>query len=277
MENNKLFGVFDFAKRSISFNEISSIWFRRPVTPIIENSVASKENQIFATDECRALLDGIWSTLNCFWISKPTSIYRAENKLFQLKIASEAGFSIWPTLITNSPKSLNAFYQNQKNIIYKPIRRGRIERSTYTGLIFTNKITSDHEILFDNIKLAPGIFQKHIPKNVEIRVTVIGQKVFAVEIHSQENPTTLIDWRRIDSRSLFHKIHFLPSNVEQLCRNLVQKLDLQFGAIDLILTPSGEYIFLEINPNGQWAWIQQLCEELPLRETLVDLLLSKME
>ena len=98
--------------------------------------------------------------------------------------------------------------------------------------------------------------------------------MFAVEIHSQEYEEARVDWRKGNMTHLPHQLHHLPPSIENKCTALVKKLGLAFGAIDLILTPEGKYVFLEINPNGQWAWIQQLCPDIPLRETLADLLLT---
>ncbi len=98
--------------------------------------------------------------------------------------------------------------------------------------------------------------------------------VFAVEIHSQEDVDSQFDWRRGETARLRHELHVLPPAVEVQCVTLVRALGLAFGAIDLILTPDGEYVFLEINPNGQWAWIQQLRPEIPLRETLAEILIN---
>jgi glutathione synthase/RimK-type ligase-like ATP-grasp enzyme len=116
--------------------------------------------------------------------------------------------------------------------------------------------------------------QEYVPKKVELRVTVIGSKTFAVEIHSQEHMDSKHDWRRGDPLQLRHKLVSLPSDVEAHCIELVSTMGLAFSAIDLIRTPEDKYIFLEINPNGQWAWIQQVLPEVPLRETLADLLIN---
>jgi hypothetical protein len=271
--HNEIFGKFEFANRIINFDDITSVWYRRPVLPNLSTLLNQEEEKIFCLEETKSFLFGVWQSLDCFWVSNPISLLQSENKLFQLRIAGQIGFEIWPTLITNSSVEVQKFYKLQKKIVYKTIRRGRINRESNPGLIFTNQIQPEHIEYFDKIKYAPGIFQKLIPKAVEIRVTIVGIKVFAVEIQSQLNQKTLIDWRRVNSDTLIHKIHDLPINIQILCINLVKALGLQFGAIDLILTPEGHYVFLEINPNGQWAWIQQLCPEIPLRESIVDLLL----
>ena len=99
--------------------------------------------------------------------------------------------------------------------------------------------------------------------------------MFTVEIHSQDVPDAQHDWRRVDATALRHTPYDLPSQVAQKCIALTRQLGLAFGAIDLILTPEGKYIFLEINPNGQWAWIEQMCPEIRISDALIDLLVSQ--
>lgn len=100
--------------------------------------------------------------------------------------------------------------------------------------------------------LTPSIFQEYIEKEYELRITVVGEKVFAAKVDSQKQEETKIDWRK-------HKTPFqqytLPKEISDKCVELTQKLNLSFGAIDIIKNKEGEYIFLEINPNGQWAWL----------------------
>jgi glutathione synthase/RimK-type ligase-like ATP-grasp enzyme len=103
---------------------------------------------------------------------------------------------------------------------------------------------------------------------------VIGKRVFAVAIDSQSQKEARHDWRRSEVQQLPHSPFTLPVDIESKCVDLVEALGLAFGAIDLVLTPEGEFVFLEINPNGQWAWIQQVCPTMPLREALADLLIA---
>ncbi len=267
-------GYLTFPKRQIRLNEITSIWYRRPVSPMPALEIIDNEAQNFVVEESRAALEGLWKTLTCFWVSNPDNIRVAENKLYQLKIAAQAGFYVWPTVVTSDTTSAYAFYQEcEGDVIYKPLRKGRLIRDDKQSFIFTNLIGNDVADEFNNIKYAPCLLQKYIHKSTELRVTVIGEKVFAVAIESQKTLYAIHDWRRSQD-NLPHRPFELPAGVECRCKNLVKKLGLEFGALDLIVTPDNEYVFVEINPNGQWAWIQQLCPEIPMRETLADLLIS---
>lgn len=273
LRGGKLDGYFEFPKRRVDFSEIKSIWYRRPVPPVPSSGITDSTNFEFAATESQAALDGLWRSLDCFWVSHPDNLRRAEIKLYQLKVATGLGFEIPATIVTNDPTEARSFYQDQVgSVIYKPLQRSRLIRGDDVSLIYSNPVGPQDFESLDRVLYAPVLLQKYVPKDVEIRATVIGGQVLTVEIHSQDIPESRHDWRRGDTASLRHQAHQLPKDTEAKCVTLVDTLGLAFGAIDLIKTPDGEYVFLEINPNGQWAWIQQLCPEIPLRETLVDLL-----
>lgn len=105
---------------------------------------------------------------------------------------------------------------------------------------------------------------------------MVGDKVFACEIHSQENQRTIDDWRHYnfdDLKDVKHLVHKLPSEVQDKCIRMADHFGLNFATFDLVLTPDGKYVFLEMNPNGQWLWIEDLTG-LPISEAITDLLFT---
>lgn len=261
--------------RRIETTDVLSVWYRRPVSSIPHADIADKVAREFVISESQETLSGFWKVINGFWVSHPERLARAESKILQLCEASRLGFEIPETLITNEPARVSEFYEkNQREIIYKPLCHSRFLRGDRLSLLYTNLVNVEQADQFDLVQFSPSLFQPNISKSVEIRATVVGRSVFSTELHSQDLDEARIDWRRVDSRKIKHIPHKLPVNLEQKCVSLVEQLGLAFGAIDLILTPSGDYVFLEINPNGQWAWVQQLCPELDIRGALIDLLLG---
>ncbi|MGB8346821.1 MAG: hypothetical protein WCD86_18175, partial [Ktedonobacteraceae bacterium] len=194
------------------------------------------------------------------------------DKPFQLHVARSCGFEIPPSLITNDPEAAISFFEQcNGEMIYKTLSGGMIMSDTGDPLsIYTSQVTADHLQEGSPIHHTACLFQARVPKKIELRITVIGSQVFAAEIHSQHSESTAIDWRRSYS-DLLYEIHQLPEEIAEKCLLLVQRFGLVFGAIDMILTPDDRYIFLELNPNGQWAWIEH-ATGLPLCATLVDLL-----
>ena len=275
MNNGGVLGHFQAGNKRIDFQSIDSVWFRRPVSPVPEKCISSAIDRNFVIQESHEFLEGIWRTLDCFWVSRPDALRTAESKMLQLKKAGQFGFKISPTIVSNSPEKAYAFL-SKRTVIYKPLDKARIDRVDHTGLIFTSLVGETEARYLENVRLAPSLFQGFIEKRVDIRVTVIGKKVFAVEILAAEPDQIKYDWRRIMPTELRFIRHELPDEISRKCVQLASDLGLQFGAIDLIQTQTGDYFFLEINPNGQWAWIQQMNPEIELREALVDLLVTGM-
>lgn len=113
------------------------------------------------------------------------------------------------------------------------------------------------------------ITQEEIKKQYDVRVTVVGSQLFATAILSQEHEETTVDWRKGSRPDLQHERIDLPREVEEKCFALMKRLNLRYGAIDLVCDLQGKLWFLEINPNGQWAWIENLTG-YPIAAAIVD-------
>jgi len=139
---------------------------------------------------------------------------------------------------------------------------------------FTTKLTEAHLAKLDGVSFAPCIFQELVPKKVELRVTVIGEKVFATEIHSQVHAKSSVDFRaHYDLGRTPYFAHTLPRAVAQKILAVNADLGLVFGAYDLILTPDGRYVFLEVNQQGQFLWLEEQTGQ-PLLENFCSLLIQ---
>src|SRR3989338_1809067 len=139
-------------------------------------------------------------------------------------------------------------------------------------ILYTKPVTHDQIIKKTRrVVNCPVTVQKYIPKEFELRITVVGNQAFACAIYSQETERTTHDWRKYDLTHTPHKVFNLPDDINQKCLTLVDKLGLKFGCIDMIVTPEGQFVFLEINPNGQWLWIERLTN-LPIGDAITDLL-----
>lgn len=263
-------GTIRFPNEPLRLEDITSIWYRRPVMPVPAPVLNDPTSIAFSIDETAAALDGVLRTLPAFWVSDPDRIRRAEHKPLQLAMARAHGLQVPATLLTSDPRAARDFAEQHQQIIYKPLRHARPTIGDHVSLIYTNPVPPGTD--FSSVAFAPCLFQEYIPKALEIRTTVIGNAVLSVAIHSQEHDTSRHDWRRRAADQLAHEPHELPTDVAAKCQTLVSSLGLAFGAIDLIKTPDERYVFLEINPNGQWAWLQQRCPTVPLREALADLL-----
>jgi glutathione synthase/RimK-type ligase-like ATP-grasp enzyme len=250
-------------------SHFQSVWFRRTKLPVIESKLSSAE-QNYLLMEYDGLLNNLLQNIDTpKWLSHPNAISIAENKLYQLKIAQQVGFNLPETLVTSSKQQILDFAKKCNNeIIIKPLRSGRVKENDSIRLIYTNKVNTDHLAKIDSYDITPCIFQEYIPKEYEIRVTIINQTVYAAKVNSQEKESTKTDWRK-EKLTFFE--YTLPTNLEEQCKALVSKMGLSFGAIDLIKSTDGSYYFLENNPNGQWAWIET-DTQLPISNSIIHFL-----
>ena len=256
-------------------SQIRSCWYRRPFPPNLSRNLISQQSREFASNEIEAFTKGLWIYLSDrFWINYPLILRQAESKINNLKIASDLGFFIPRTIVTNSPKEALEFINGSGgNVINKVLGKGDIEYQRDSYFVYTHRVSSKDISDLENVKYAPTLFQEYVPKAVEIRTTVVGSEVFSCEIHSQVSDKTLDDWRHYDFDNVKHAVHRLPPPINALCLKMAEILNLQFATFDFILTPDNRYVFLEINPNGQWLWIEQLTG-LPINQAVADLLVS---
>ena len=255
---------------SITRDATNAIWYRRYEAPSPGGLTAS--DLAYVKGESRATLDALWKTLDReFWVSNPTHISAAEGKLHQLAYARKHGVRVPETLATNDPHAA-ARLASRGPAVAKPFREKILEGdgSGPRRIIFTTAVPKGSKT-FDGLHLAITIFQEEVPKSHDVRVTCIGDTAFGTAIHSQNREDSSLDWRRAEADDLPHEAIPLPVDIEDFCLRMLRDHHLQFGAFDFAVTPKGEWIFFELNPNGQWAWIQHLTRQ-PLRETLADLL-----
>jgi len=263
--------------RTTQLDEAKTVWNRRPLPPL-PSATLPEQDQNFVRDESRHFMRGLWHLLaDRFWVNPYLDDRAAHAKPFQLRVAQEVGLAIPRTLLTNVPSDALAFFdQCEGSVVYKTFT-GYVRESGDTGYgIYTTRVT--REVLEEHvarIALAPCQFQEHLRKQYDLRVTVIDGECFACEIHSQAHASTVDDWRRFgpDWGQLVHKATTLPPNVAQQVLNLMSRLGLVFGCIDFVVTSDGRLVFLEINPNGQWMWLEQAAS-LPLLDRFTELLIK---
>jgi len=258
--------------REIVASEIRSAWYRRPRVPAPPTNMGEPFRS-FTVKEAQSTLWGFYATLDCLWVSNPFAIKRAEHKLLQLSTAKSLGFEIPATLVTNDVDAARTFVKSQAQVICKPLSNADLVFEGAPFGVFTKTVTTDvFDRYADDIRNGPTLLQTMIQKDYELRITVIGTEVFACALDTQLLPETREDWRVLaDVSKIKHSTVRLPDAVERRVIDLVRSLGLMFGAIDMVVTPDQRYVFLEINPNGQWYWIELLTEQ-PLAKSMAKLL-----
>ncbi|MFA6152466.1 MAG: grasp-with-spasm system ATP-grasp peptide maturase [Chitinophagaceae bacterium] len=248
----------------IDFSKIKSYWYRRGFLNINYQRTNNLEINKYLKEDIDDIEEYFYYILqnknhiNCL---KDTLI----NKLIALNKARELNISVPNTIVLSSKVDLEMFYHNNnKKIITKGI---------YNGFVFeVNKVnyslnTSlfDYESLKDQIQnfFFPTLFQAYIEKKYELRIFYLDNDFFSSAIFSQNDEQTKIDFRNysITKPNRINPI-CLPKNIKKKLRSLMTSLDLNSGSIDMIYTPSGDYVFLEVNPIGQFAQVSDPCNYL---------------
>jgi len=274
INNERLSFVLAYNGEHISLQEISGAYFRRPALPNLDGQIIPSQIK-FAQREIETFLSGYFKLIDeTKWLNHPKYIFLSNNKIEQLEVARKIGFTIPDTLITSNTKAIKLFVKNQKSVIAKAIKHGFYESDDEVYIAFTQQVDNSYLENIDKYATVPMIFQKKIEKVYDIRINVINNKVFATAILSQEHPISQLDWRVWDVCEKFNLRHEpirLPANIEKKCIAINKHFNLNFSAIDMVLSKTGEYVFLELNPNGQWAWIEEITG-YPLRDTIIDFL-----
>jgi hypothetical protein len=262
-------GTMTVNREAVACAEIGSAWFRYAVGP----SLSSAEEPLtadFIARESSGYLAGFWETMPWFWVNQPSAVVLASSKLRQLARARELGFRVPQTLVTNCPAAARDFVDG-RDVIAKPVVSGGFTQAHRRYAVYTTRITR-HDLADEAVSAAPVIFQERIANDFDLRATVVGTRVFATRI-SVCNRDGETDWRAVASSRLTYERYCLPPALEADCVALVKAFSLSFAALDFIVTPEGEHVFLELNPSGQWGWLEE-ATGAPVTDAIIDLLID---
>lgn len=249
--------------------KLYGIWMRRPLPPDYSEYIGEtpvEPLQKYINNQWASLIEGLRILNNVLWINPQSSNRASENKILQLKTAIQLGLKIPKTCISSNKKDVLNFSDSCENgVIVKSLNHSLLEFPDKDFFIFTNNFNPGDKIPDYEFEISPSIFQEKLHPKKEYRVTIIGDACLTARI--EYNDTSAIDWRTIRSGIGYSECK-LPKDIEEKCIHLVKSLGLIFGAIDIIEFKN-QYYFLEINPNGEWGWLQKKLN-LPIAETIVD-------
>ena len=201
------------------------------------------------------------------WINHPVSTYKAENKLYQLKCAKEIELHVPQTYIGNV---VPEYISLTNNYVVKPLDTALFYTDTQELFTYSTMVNGQ-DLLDENINDAPIILQEYLENKLDLRVTVIGSKIYPVSI-TNNGQHIVGDWRKNPKKTLQYTETFLPQNVKDKILELMDKLKLVFGGIDLIIS-NNKYYFIEVNPTGEWGWLSSGCN-IPIEKAIVEELLA---
>lgn len=252
---------------TVDLDQVGSIWCRG-VQALGFPADFSGADRRFAEAESERALTALCTIAEVVWINHPHRHIRANSKPAQLAIARRLGLDVPTTIITNDPEKVRAFVaQSGGKVVYKALTQSLDTEPGKT--LFTSLLTPQALKNLNLIRATPGVFQQLVPKAYELRVTVVGRRIFSAKIDSQSRPETKIDWRHLPFE--VDETITLPTEIETKLHAFMNHFGLVYGAFDFIVTPDGRHVFLEVNPAGHYMWIEAKLG-LPITRALADAL-----
>ncbi|MEH2172565.1 MvdC family ATP-grasp ribosomal peptide maturase [Nostoc sp.] len=274
-DKSKSYHTIEYNNQSISTEQVQAVWMRRIWEPQLSQELAPKFREA-CIRESLATLDGFWDSLKgATWVDNLERIDYASNKLRQLRIASEVGFVIPQTLITNKAQAAREFFEqvNGKMVSKLLTALSRSMEANSSFFLYTSIVKSEDLQDAESLRYCPMVFQEQIPKQQELRVVYVNGNVFVGALNA-DMYAAAIDWRKPGVEVGAWQHHQLPDRVVSRLKAFMEKFGLLFGALDFIVTPSGEYVFLEINPVGEWGMLEKDLD-LPIASAIADALLQR--
>lgn len=250
---------------AIDLDTFRAVWLRRPQPFRLPGGMDPAHHR-FALSESATAFHGLYRALDAYWVNDPSRDAAASHKPFQLALAQNIGLEIPPTLMTNSVEEARAFWRSYEGeVIYKQFI------ALPASWRETRRLKPQEEALADSIAHAPVIFQAHVPAVADIRVTAVEGVFYAAatDVRKADYPQDVR--MNLDAKYVAHNI---PPEIVGKLTALMERLGLVYGAIDLRLTPEGHYVFLEINPAGQFLYIEHATGQ-PIAAALAQALLKK--
>lgn len=247
--------------KEIKLQEVGAVWYRKPDPVALQHFDMDSAALEYVEAEFTEVILGLYALFSrAYWINNPFSTRIAHRKLLQLKTAVDVGFTVPHTLVTNRPEAALEFAaQIDGDLAIKSlgaisVMQDQVGSALQYG-IFTRRVSSADLVEFsDKIGYMPTLFQQFVPKDSELRITCVGEQVFACRIQTRAGDITSDDYR-FDTPNLQHTAIECPDLTSRL-HAYMKAFGLNFGCFDFIVSKTGEAIFLECNCNGQWLWVQ---------------------
>ncbi|MBD2496627.1 MvdD family ATP-grasp ribosomal peptide maturase [Nostoc sp. FACHB-280] len=265
-------------EQQLDFSEVSSVWYRRMrYGHKIPNSM-DKQYRDASIQECRVTVRGMIASLQGFHLDKMFNVDRANNKQLQLQTAQKIGLLTPRTLSTNNPAAVKQFAQEcPQGIVTKMLSSFAIyDQQGRENVVFTTPVTADDLENMEGLRFCPMTFQENVPKALELRTTIVGHRVFTAAVDSQSLEGSTFDWRK-EGQALAKnwQPYDLPEDIEKKLLTLMAEFGLNYGAIDIIVTPDGRYVFLEVNPVGEFFWMEIYSPYYPISQAIAEILVTQ--
>lgn len=274
--------LFSFEKFQLDLDKIESYWYRRGTLIAAGNKIRNPNYLAYKLSiPLDREIDTVYAQLDIAKGKNSIGKYADNNidKIQMLVMAVQAGLKVPKTIVTGKTQKLNEFIASSSSrIITKAIDIDSIMLNNYPEFncslhLSTNIIDQES---FRNLEVencTPALFQEYVDKKYELRVFYLKGKLYSMAIFSQKNEKTRLDFRNYDRDMPNRTVpYILPDVVHQKITVFMKNMGLETGSLDLIYSTNNEYIFLEVNPIGQYRWLEKNCNYPISKEIAKDLM-----
>ncbi len=259
---------------TLNARQVRAVWARKIWTPKMDEKLGSQFHEMCVRESFAAM----YGFLDCFqsarWINDPQRSLEAENKLGQLRAAKEAGLIIPRTLVTNDQQQARAFFNELGGqMVAKLLRPLSVSMRQAPLFVYTSDVKEEDLLEADLLRHCPMVFQERIAKAIELRIAYVDGNCFVGAIDASRSLKGKTDWRLASPGDCSWSVAEIPEQLIVSLRALMRALGLAYGAIDIIKTLDGKYVFLEVNPGGEWGMLERDLN-YPISEALAAALLK---
>lgn len=260
--------------KHVDASDVRAVWMRALWPPKMDEALDPQFRQACARSAMIAL-QGFWGALAPDrWINEPFAMQAGSNKLRQLRVARNVGLRVPRTLVTNDPEPVKAMYRELRGSmvtkLLTPLSRSMDRSGPFMSTSDVSEEDLDH---LDGLRFAPMIFQERITKACELRVAYVDGRCFVGSIDASRSDEGGTDWRKAATNEARWEPGVLPEEQVSLIKVFMDAMNLAYGVLDMIHTPDNEYVFLEVNPTGEWGMLQRDLD-LPIAEAIAEALLK---
>lgn len=243
-----------------------TIYNRRALSYLQDRRRSASQAARYQATELPSVLLGLLDLVPSCWVNHPAQNYRADQKLLQLRQAAELSFPVPRTMLTSSVAQLRRFYERVGPLVFKSLapHDAYNGRFVYTSPVDVSRVTAA------DLRPCPALFQERVDKAADIRLTVVGDRMIGARLRTRAEEH--IDWRVHSGETKWERWE-VPRYMARFAEAMMRHFSLSFAAFDFVQDQSGKLFFLELNPNGQWLWLQVDTEQ-DIAGSIADLLCS---
>ncbi|MFF6995260.1 ATP-grasp ribosomal peptide maturase [Streptomyces sp. NPDC008313] len=234
--------------RLVSISGLRSVWVRRPGMP----ATRVPEPSAWLTEEASQAFYGMLRGTGARWMNHPDAARPARHKPWQLHLAQRAGLPVPATLITTFPQAARDFARRFTDLVVKPVSGSHPHE--YARVVPTSRVAPGTD--FADVAFGPTLLQRRVAKRADIRLTVVGDRLFAARkvVAPDADPdevdvrfaTSAEPWRPVDT----------PPRVAEGVHAYLRLAELTYGAFDFAEDAEGVWWFLECNQSGQFGFVE---------------------